>query len=192
MDYWIWPILLLVLGLGIAFLEIFFPTGGILAFFSGASLLAAILLGFRSGGPGLGLTVTSAVVIGVPLLISLAFRIWPRTAVGKAVLLDAPRAEDVLPDDHLRQQLKRLIGRVGKAKCRMLPSGVVLVDGQTLDAMSEGMVIEAGQTVRVIKVEAKRLVVRAVEEEIPTPAAENPLERPIDTIADDPFGEPLV
>jgi membrane-bound serine protease (ClpP class) len=188
---WIWPILLLALGLGLAFLEIFFPSGGILAFFSGAAFLAAILLGFRNG-PGMGLSITASVVVGIPILTTFAFRIWPRTAVGKAVLLDAPRAEDVLPDDYLRRQLKGLIGRLGKAKCRMLPSGVVSIDGQTLDAMSEGMVIEAGQTVRVIKVESSRLVVRAVDEEIPSPAAENPLERPIDTIADDPFGEPLV
>jgi hypothetical protein len=54
------------------------------------------------------------------------------------------------------------------------------------------MVIESGQTVRVIKIEANRLVVRAIEGEIPTPTAENPLERPIDSIAVDPFGEPLV
>ena len=188
---WIWPILLLALGLGLALLEVFFPTAGILAFFSAAALLGAVLLGFHSG-PGLGLSMTAAVVLGIPILISFAFRVWPRTSVGKAVLLDAPRSEDVLPDDHLRRQLKGLIGRLGRAKCRMLPSGVVAVDGQTLDAMSEGMVIEAGQTVRVIKVESSRLVVRAVDEEIPSPAAENPLERPIDTIADDPFGEPLV
>jgi membrane-bound serine protease (ClpP class) len=191
MYEWIWPILLLAFGLGLAFLEIFFPSGGILAFFSGASLLASVLLGFRNG-PMLGLMMTGLTVLGVPMLISFGFRLWPKTAVGKAVLLDAPRAEDVLPDDHLRRQLKGLIGRLGKAKCRMLPSGVVVVDGQTLDAMSEGMVIEAGQTVRVIKVESTRLVVRAVDEEIPSPVAENPLERPIDTIADDPFSEPLV
>ena len=153
MDYWIWPILLLALGLGLAFLEVFFPTAGILAFFAAAAFLGAILLGFHYGS-SLGLTITAAVVIGIPLLISLAFRLWPRTSVGKAVLLDAPKAEDVLPDDHLRRQLKGLIGRLGRAKCRMLPSGVVAVDGQTLDAMSEGMVIEAGQTVRVIKVES--------------------------------------
>ena len=72
------------------------------------------------------------------------------------------------------------------------PAGSVSVDGQTLDATSEGMVIEAGQTVRIIKIEANRLVVRAVEGEIPTSTAENPLERPIDSIAADPFGEPLV
>jgi membrane-bound ClpP family serine protease len=191
MENWIWPILLLAVGLGLAFLEIFLPSAGILSFFSAAALFAAILLGFRYG-TSLGLTMTAAVVIGIPVLISFAFRIWPRTTVGKAVLLDAPRSEDVLPDDHLRRQLKSLIGRLGRAKCRMLPGGVVSVDGQTLDAMSEGMVIEAGQTVRVIKIESNRLVVRAVDEEVANPAAENPLERPIDTIADDPFGEPLV
>ena len=111
---------------------------------------------------------TAAVVIGVPSLISLGFRWWPHTYVGRQVLLDAPRAEDVLPDEAQRRQLKGLVGRLGRAKCRMLPSGVVSVDGQTLDATSEGMVIEAGQTVRIIKIEANRLVVRAVEGEIPT------------------------
>jgi membrane-bound serine protease (ClpP class) len=191
MEFWFWPILLLAVGLAIAFLEIFFPTGGILAFFSGAALLGAVLLGFKSG-TSVGLTVTAVVVIGVPSLIGLGFRWWPHTYVGRQVLLEVPRAEDVLPDEPQRRQLKGLVGRVGRAKCRMLPSGVVSVDGQTLDATSEGMVIEAGQTVRVIKIESNRLVVRAVENEMPTSTAENPLERPIDSIATDPFGEPLV
>lgn len=191
MDIWIWPIILLAVGLSIAVLEIFFPTGGVFAFFSGMAMLAAVLMGFKSS-PTIGLTMTSAAVVGVPVLISLALRWWPHTYFGKQVFLDAPRADDVLPHADQRQLIKRLIGRLGKANCRMLPSGVVSVDGQTLDATSEGMVIEAGQTVRVVKIEANRLVVRAVEEEIPTADAENPLDRPIDTISDDPFGEPLV
>ena len=190
MDIRIWPLLLLALGLALALLEIFFPTAGILAFFAGAALLAAVLLGFRYG-TGIGLTMTAAVVIGVPSVIGFGVRWWPHTRVGRGVLLDAPRAEDVLPNDIHRRQLKGLVGRLCRAKCRMLPSGAVVVDGQTLDATSEGMVIEAGQTVRVIKIEANRLVVRAVEEEMPTPTSDNPLERPIDSIAADPFGEPL-
>lgn len=191
MDIWIWPILLLALGLGLAFLEIFFPTAGILAFFSGSALLGAVLLGFRSG-PSVGLTVTAAVVLGVPSLVAFGFRWWPHTPIGRKVLLDAPRAEDVLPDEAQRRQIKSLVGRLGRAKCRMLPSGAVSVNGQTLDATSEGMVIEAGQTVRVVKIESNRLVVRVVEGEIPASKAENPLERPIDSIAADPFSEPLV
>jgi membrane-bound ClpP family serine protease len=191
MDIWIWPILLLSLGLSLAVLEVFFPTAGIFAFFSGSAMLGAILLGFQSS-PYVGVTITGVAVVGVPILVSLGFRLWPHTFVGRQVLLEVPRSEDVLPDEAHRRQMKSLIGRLGMAKCRMLPSGAISIEGQTLDATSEGMVIEAGQTVRVIKIEAKRLVVRAVEEEIPTPAAENPLERPIDSISDDPFSEPLV
>ncbi|MEI8371951.1 MAG: NfeD family protein [Planctomycetota bacterium] len=191
MDIWIWPILLLAVGLCLAFLEIFLPSAGILAFFSGSALLGAILLGFKSS-PTVGLSVTTAVVLGVPTLIAFGFRWWPHTYIGRQVLLSAPRAEDVLPDEDQRRHLKTLVGRLGRAKCRMLPSGVVSVDGQTLDATSEGMVIEAGQTVRIIKIGANRLVVRAVEMAPPTSTEENPLERPIDSIAADPFGEPLV
>ena len=73
----------------------------------------------------------------------------------------------------------------------MLPGGVVVVDGRTADAVSEGMAIEPGQRVRVIKVQANRLVVRPVEDETPTETAENPLERPIDSILGDAFQEPL-
>jgi membrane-bound ClpP family serine protease len=182
---------MLTIGLGLAVLEIFFPTAGVLALFSAAALLGSVLLGFRAGTV-VGLTMTAIVVLGVPTVISFGFRWWPHTRVGRQVLLDAPRAEDVLPDESQRRQLKSLVGRLGRAKCRMLPSGVVNIDGQMLDAMSEGSVIEAGQTVRVIKIESSRLVVRAVEAEIPNSESENPLERPIDTIADDPFGEPLV
>jgi membrane-bound serine protease (ClpP class) len=191
MELWFWPILLLSLGLGLAVLEIFFPTAGILAFFSFSALSGGVLLGFRSS-PTVGLTMTAVAVLGVPTLISFGFRLWPHTYVGRQVLLEAPRAEDVLPDEAQRRQIKGLVGRLGRAKCRMLPSGVVSVDGQSLDATSEGMVIEAGQTVRVIKIESNRLVVRVVEGEIPTAAAENPLDRPIEGIAADPFGEPLV
>jgi membrane-bound ClpP family serine protease len=167
------------------------PSAGILTFFSVAALLGSILLGFRAG-PVVGLTMTATVIVGVPTVISLGFRWWPYTRVGKQVLLEAPKAEDVLPDESLRRQLKDLIGRLGRAKCRMLPSGVVTIDGRTLDAMSESSAIEAGQTVRVIKVESNWLVVRAVDEEVPNPESDNPLERPIDSVASDPFGEPLV
>jgi len=190
MEPWIWPLLLLALGMGLAVLEVFFPSAGILSLLSITSLITAVVLGFREGS-GLGLTVLGLMFVGVPTVIVLAFRLWPHTAMGKAALLEAPKAGDVLPDDDQRRRLKTLIGRIGHAKCRMLPGGVVSVDGQTVDAVSEGMVIEAGQRVRIIKVQANRAVVRPIEHEQPTETAEDPLERPIDTIAADPFEEPF-
>jgi membrane-bound serine protease (ClpP class) len=190
MEPWLWPVLLLTLGLGLALLEVFFTSAGILAFLSAAAMLAAVVMAFRQG-PGIGVTILGIIVVVTPTVVILAFRWWPHTSMGKQVLLDVPRAEDVLPDDADRRQLKGLIGHVGRAKCKMLPGGIVVIDGRSVDAVSEGMAVEAGQRVRVIKVQANRLVIRPVEDEVPSESAENPLERPIDSILGDAFQDPL-
>ncbi|MGA2034025.1 MAG: NfeD family protein [Thermoguttaceae bacterium] len=189
MEPWIWAVLLLMLGLGLAVLEVFFTSAGVLAFLSAAAMLAAIIMGFQQGA-GTGLAILASAVIGLPLIVILAFRWWPKTAMGRQVLLMVPKAEDVLPDDPQRLHLKSMVGKTGRAKCKMLPGGVVVVDGRSLEAVSEGMAIETGQAVRIIKVQANRVVVRLVEDETPVASAENPLERPIDSIAADPFSEP--
>jgi hypothetical protein len=57
--------------------------------------------------------------------------------------------------------------------------------------MSEGQAIESGQLVRVIAVRGHRVLVRPVEDEEPAAPAIGDLARPIDSIAEDPFSEPL-
>ena len=42
---------------------------------------------------------------------------------------------------------------------------------------------------RVVEVRANRVVVRPLTDETPSPSAKDPLRRPIDSIADDPFEE---
>jgi hypothetical protein len=42
----------------------------------------------------------------------------------------------------------------------MLPSGLVLIDGKSYDAVSDGMAIEPGQAIIVVSVSTQRLVVR--------------------------------
>jgi len=186
--YWVWAILLLVLGVGLAILEVFIPSAGILCVLAAASVVGAVIMGFRQG-PVMGFSILIAAVVGLPAMLVLALKYWPRTAIGRRVLLAAPKSEDVLPDDPNLRALKTLVGRVGRAKSRMLPAGVILIDGRTIDAVSEGMPIDPGQAVRVIEVRANRVVVRQVEEETPSQTAENPLERPIDSVVPDPFEE---
>jgi membrane-bound ClpP family serine protease len=174
--------------MGLALLEVFFTSAGILAFLSAAAMLGAVIMGFQQG-PRTGLAILGAGVVGLPTVVILAFRWWPKTAMGKRVLLASPKSEDVLPDELGRRRLKGLIGRVGRAKCKMLPGGVIAIDGRSVEAVSEGMAIEAGQAVRVIKVQANRVVVRPVEEETPSATAKDPLERPVDMVVPDPFNE---
>ena len=185
MHFWIWAILLLVLGTGLAVMEIFFPSAGILGFLSAVALLAAVVMGFCQG-PVAGILILLGAVIGLPAVIVLGFKYWPKTAMGRRVLLMAPTSEDVLPDHPEKDFLKGLVGRAGRAKSKMLLSGVITIDGRTVDAVSESMPIEVGQAVRVVQVRGHGVVVRPIEEEA---AAEPPVD-PLKRTFDDPFDLP--
>jgi membrane-bound ClpP family serine protease len=186
MDPWIWAVLLLMLGIGLAVMEVFFTSAGILAVLSAMSLLAAVVMGFYQG-PLAGALILVGVVVGLPVVIVLAFQYWPKTAMGRRVLLMAPNSEDVLPDDPDKEMLKGLIGRTGRAKSKLLLSGVITIDGRTVDAVSESMPVEVGQTVRVVQVRGLRVVVRPVaDDEPPTPPPTDPLRQNYD----DPFEIP--
>jgi membrane-bound serine protease (ClpP class) len=188
MEPWIWAVLLLALGLGLAVLEVLVPSGGLLGFLAVAAILGAIVVGFvHSLAAGLGLSL--AALVAVPVIVVFALRWWPHTPIGRRVLLGVPREQDVLPSSKVRD-LKGLVGRVGRARSQMLLSGAVLIDGRTYDAMSESQPIEAGQMVRVVQVRGTEIVVRPADKPTPPRAAEDPLSQPIDSVAPDPFQEP--
>jgi membrane-bound ClpP family serine protease len=188
--FWMWALLLLALGLGFAALEVFIPSGGILGFLACASVVAGIILGFNDERQWVGPTILVGAVVGLPSVVVMAFKWLPRTEMGRRVLLMGPESEDILPDDPEMDYLKGLVGHVAPAKCKMRPAGAISIEGRTVDAVSEGMPIEAGQMVRVIEVSGHRVVVRPVDDAIPSESADDPLRRPIDSVAPDPFEEP--
>jgi membrane-bound ClpP family serine protease len=189
MEPWIWALILLALGLALTVLEIFLPSGGLIAFLSACSLLAAVVMAFRQGS-SMGIAVLGGGLVGVVVVVVLGLQLWPKTSMGKRMLLEVPEARDILPDTKRQRYLKGLIGRIGEAKTKMLPNGAVSIDGRTIDAVSEGMFVEAGQRVRVIEARANRVVVRPITDEVVSEDATDPLARPIDTVVPDPFGEP--
>lgn len=187
----IWASLLLLLGLSLVVLEVFVPSGGILGCLAGLSLVVSIILAFLSG-PWTGLGFMTVVIIALPICIGVALRVWPETPMGRRILLDVPRGDEMLPNDQHRRGLKELVGKVGRAKSLMLPSGVVAIGDQVVDAVSEGLAIEAGQLVRVVEVHGNRVVVRPTDEEaVGSINTDEALNRPIDTIGLDPFQDPI-
>ena len=174
-----------MLGTGLAVMEIFFPSAGILGFLSAVALLAAVVMGFCQG-PVAGILILLGAVIGLPAVIVLGFKYWPKTAMGRRVLLIAPTSEDVLPTSPEKDFLKGLVGRTGRAKSKMLLSGVITIDGRTVDAVSESMPIEVGQAVRVVQVRGHGVVVRPIEEAEAVEPPADPLKRTFD----DPFDLP--
>jgi membrane-bound serine protease (ClpP class) len=185
MDLWIWAVLFLVLGSTFAVLEVFFPSAGILGFLSAVSVLAAVVMGFYQG-PMVGILILLGAMIGLPSALVLGFKYWPKTAMGRRVLLMAPGPDEVLPTDPERDFLRGLVGRVGHAKSKMLLSGVITIDGRTVDAVSESLPIEVGQAVQVIQVHGREVVVRPITEETTNSPPADPLQQTFD----DPFDLP--
>lgn len=189
LDPLAWAALLMLLGVCLAVAEIFVPSGGVIGFLSIASVLSAIGLAFYRG-PWYGLSFLGMAVFAIPAVLVAALHYWPETPIGRRVMLGAPTSEEVLPQVDERRQLKMLVGRVGQAKSLMLPGGIVSIDGEQIDALSEGMAIEKGQWVQVVEVRGTRIVVRPTDKP-PEPMSNDPLSRPLDSLGLDALEDPL-
>jgi membrane-bound ClpP family serine protease len=189
MDPLLWAVLLLALGLTLMVAEVFIPSGGVLGFLSIVSLVSGVVMAFYNRGLVAGVVFLSVIAVLVPGALAVAFRWWPSTPMGRRLLLEVPTSEEVLPDTPQRRALRQLVGKLGTAKSVMLPSGAVVVDGHSIDAISEGMPIEAGQRVRVIEVRGNRVVVRPADDA--APEGDDMLSRPIESLGLDALDEPL-
>jgi len=158
-DALLWSILLLAAGLGLIALELFVPSGGVLGILAALAIIASIAVAFN-GGWVTGVVMVVATMLILPVALAAAIHYWPRTPIGRMILLETPQSEEeVLPDTPEHQRLKDLIGRRGVAKTKMLPSGAVVIDGRVYDAIGEGMAVDPGQAVRVTAVRTNRIVV---------------------------------
>ncbi len=188
MDAMSWSILLLLLGLVLVVLELFVPSGGSLGVLAAVSLVASIGLGF-SASLFQGLVMLLLVLATTPGAVFVAFKVWPYTPLGRVILNRHAVDTDQTPIDERIE----LVGRVGVSKSKMLPSGAILVDGRTYNAVSMGMPIEANMPIRVVKLDGNSIVVQPHDGRIdPNQAgAETVLEQPLDSIGLDPFDDPL-
>lgn len=184
-----WAVVLMVLGCGVLVLEVFVPSGGVLGFLAAVIMVAAIVMAFRRDLTT-GLAFILAALVVAPTAVGLAFRYWPRTPMGKAFLGEILTDDDVKPDDPRRG----LVGRVGVAQSKMLPSGAILVDGQLIDAVSQGMAVDVGDAVAVVEVRANRVMVRKARPDEARHADLSPdeaLSRPIEEFGLESIDEPL-
>ena len=107
-----WAVLTMAFGLLLIVVEMFVPSGGVIGFISFAAVVTSIVMAFQhSEYTGLGFMAVA--VLGTPLLLALAFKWWPKTPLGRRLLLDLPNGDDAIPADDLRKQIKQLVGRVG-------------------------------------------------------------------------------
>lgn len=184
-----WAIILILVGCGLVVLEVFIPSGGLISFLAVLALLGSIFMAFRhDSATGFGFLIIA--VVAVPTAVALAFKIWPHTPMGKAFLGELASDDELVPDDWRRE----LVGRVGVAQTRMMPSGAVLVDGKRIDAISQGTAVQQGSAIVVVEVKGNRVVIRPADEEEARQAAvvsNDLLAKPIEELGLESLDDPL-
>lgn len=152
-----WVAIFLIAGVVLFVAEAFLPTLGLLGLLGFLCLVAAI-----AAAGMISMTCAIATFIGLfvclPPFFWIFTKIFPKTRLGRR-LIPCPTLEDIQIEHDPQKMLQTLIGRIGVAKTPMLPNGLIEIGGQTYDAIAEGAAVELGQTVEVLEVRTRRLIV---------------------------------
>ena len=158
------PILLILLlflaGLVLLAAELVLPASGLVGLLGVGAMAAAAVLCFRLN-QWLGLAVVVGGVVAAPFAWALWVKLWPKTPVGRRLILNSVPAPVPMPVVS--------VGQVGLAVTEMRPTGVCEFDlgagagPERVEARSEHGIIPVGRSVRVVAVADRRPIVRAVE-----------------------------
>ena len=152
-------VLLLALGLGLIVAEIFFPSLGLLSVLATVAIVAAVVMAFQESN-ALGVRFLIAIALLVPATIVTGFKLFPRSPLGKRMVVSGPSFA-VAPGSDPRAA--ELLGKQGTVETDCRPAGMARLDGRRIDVVTRGEYIDAGQSVRVVDVQGNRVVVARAE-----------------------------
>jgi membrane-bound ClpP family serine protease len=152
-------IVLLVLGLGFILAEVFFPSFGMLSVLATAAIVAAVALAFRESG-ALGIRFLIATALLVPTAIVGGLKLFPRSPLGKRMVVRGPTFATAATPDGRDEEL---LGKEGHVETGCRPAGMARLDGRRVNVVTRGEWIDAGERVRVLEVHGNRVVVARVD-----------------------------
>ncbi|HLW68930.1 MAG TPA: NfeD family protein [Gemmataceae bacterium] len=151
-------------GFGFIFVEMAFSTHGMFLVLALCLDVVGVILVLINADRYTGLLTLAAVVLSFPLLLGFVFYLWPRTPLGRRMILRKnPEEDETVATMPVLVELEQYRGRIGKAVTPLRPSGVVEFDGRRIDATSEGLMIEPETWVRCLDVKAGKVIVRPIE-----------------------------
>lgn len=147
-------VLLCIVGLALLVAEVLFVSFGLIAVLSGVALLSAIFVAFQDS-IAFGVTMVVVEAVAAPIVLTLAFKLLPKTPVGRALILEGP------PRTAAEQQaaLQALLGKTGVSLSPLRPAGFARIDGQRVDVVTRGEMLDADCPVVVVEVAGNRVVV---------------------------------
>lgn len=158
-------LLLLAAGLTLLAIELFvIPGFGIAGILGIVTIIAALVLSLIGAGAtqSFVLIVIGRIVLALLVAIGLAvaiLRVLPRLPWGRQLVLETgltPGEGYGAPGN----EEKRWIGRTGRAASTLQLAGTAEFDGERVDVVSDGELIEPGTAIEVVRLDGGRIVVR--------------------------------
>ncbi len=147
-------ITLLVVGVVLLALETVLP-GAITGIAGLVCLVAGVVQAYVEFGPGIGNYVLLGVTVGLAIGAWLWVKYFPTSPFGRKFVLHQTGG-------NVGAEKPELLHQTGTALTSLRPSGAALINGQRVDVVTEGAMIERGQAVKVVDLEGLRVVVRAI------------------------------
>lgn len=154
---------LFVLAIIVFLVDLFIPTGGILIGVTGVLAVGAIVLAFMHS-TSTGIWMVIGTFLAIPLMFWAFVELWPKTPVGKRLIVTPEKAETFVWSDAKNTDPSELMGAIGTVIDELLPSGFVKIHDRKYEAITETGPIEKGVTVRVVGLDMGRLVVMESKE----------------------------
>ena len=180
-----YAILLLAAALAVLVVEVFVPSGGLLALVTLGTLGASIFFAWREWwgtDPAAFAIYVGSVVILLPGTLVGAFTLMSRTNWGRGMLQEPPSLDEVDSYTEEQAELRALVGKRGETLTMLAPGGMVRVGTARVHSETRGMMLDPGQPVEVVAVKGNRVVVRLAD----APLAPEPL------LGEEPGDEPVV
>jgi len=160
-------LLLAASGVILLVLEVFvIPGFGIAGVLGMVAILASLILSLVGVEDTSDVVLMAAGRVVFSLLLALVaslvmLRFLPRLPFGRRLILEiglgTGHEYGSAPDSDLRW-----LGKKGRASSSLRPAGIAEIEGERVDVVSEGEMIDAGQFVEVTRVDGNRIVVRRV------------------------------
>ncbi|MFN5946054.1 MAG: NfeD family protein [Phycisphaerae bacterium] len=159
-----WALGFVGLALILLVIEIFLPTAGTLAIASVISAIVAVVLFYRFDTTWGNISLISMLVLA-PTAAGFMIKVWPHTPIGRSII-GAPTEEQAeqqrITEEQERRARLALIGKEGKVLRDLRPVGLVEIEGQRYEVLSETTFVPVGETIRVTQADLMQIKVRRV------------------------------
>lgn len=151
---------LFFIGLIAIIVEFFVPAAGIIGIIGGGSIIGSVVMAYLDYGILTGSAFLLGALILTPLIIIFYFKIFPKTIIGKKLILNTNQSHELGFTSYTQDKYMNLTGCSGLVLKEMRPVGIVEIEGQRFTAITNGEYLKQNSRIKVFKVEGNRVFVK--------------------------------